>query len=287
MRRIPIAMRYDKNDLFENFAVEPWEHYVPAFHEIGNVYYIGDDFAAAHLVDTGEGLIIIDTGMPTTTPYLVHNIYALGYRPEQIKIILHTHAHFDHMGGTSVLKKLSNADLYMSKTDTEMFVQRPELVTFGTHTEMGWPMIQVDCEIEDGDIIELGNTRICCMITPGHTDGTLSFVMNITDHNVEYKAAMFGGTGLNTLSYSYLTEKFGSLENREKFVKSLDRLEAITGIEVTLANHPDFNDTFAKQKKKQEQPDAINPFYDPSEWVRRMVILRNQLKDLVESEKMI
>lgn len=285
MRTIPIAMDYNPDDRYESFAVEPWKHYVPAFHMIGNVYYIGDDYAGAHLVDTGEGLIIIDTGMATSAPYLLHNIYALGFRPEQVKIILHTHGHFDHMGGTSVLKTLSNAQLCLSKLDTDMFIQRPELVTFGTHTEMGWPMVQVDWEIEDGDIIRLGNTEIRCMITPGHTDGTISFTMNIVDGDRQYKAAMFGGTGVNTLEYTYLMENFGSLDNRRKFTESLARLEKIDNVEVTLANHPKYNDTFLKQQKKLADPDGGNPFYDPSEWHRRLTGLRGQLAQLIEKEQ--
>ena len=285
MRKIPIALKYNENDRFESLAVEPWKHYVPSFHMIGNVYYIGDDYAGALLVDTGNGLILIDTGMATTAPYLIHNIYALGFRPEQVKIILHTHGHFDHMGATSVLKILSNAQSCMSRLDTDMFIDRPELVTFGTHTEMGWPMVQVDREIEDGDTILLGNTEIKCMITPGHTDGTISFTMNIVDGDKQYRAAMFGGTGVNTLEYQYLMDNFGTLNNRQKYFDSLDRLEAIEGVEVTLANHPKFNDTFIKQQQKLANPNGINPFYNPSEWYSRIARLRQQLMQLIENEQ--
>lgn len=96
MKKIPCPLPVD--DFKSHFSVFPWEHYVKAFHMIGNVYYIGDDFAASLLFATSEGLLLIDTGMPQCTPFLLYNIYQLGFQPSDIKKKLHTHAHFDHTG---------------------------------------------------------------------------------------------------------------------------------------------------------------------------------------------
>ena len=280
MKKIPCPLPAD--DFKSHFSVFPWEHYVKAFHMIGNVYYIGDDFAASLLFATSEGLLLIDTGMPQCTPFLLHNIYQLGFQPSDIKKILHTHAHFDHTGATMCLKKLSDAKLYMSEIDVKMYFEHPELTTLG-HVEMGWPLTQIDTELKDGDIVSLGETSVQCLVTPGHTDGALSFLVNIEENGQTYKAALFGGAGLNTLTTEYLMTNFGSLENRQKSLASLNRLEALEDISITLSNHPAMNNTFEKQKKKAFSSE--NPFLDPSEWKLFIQNMRNQFHKMIENEK--
>ena len=270
-------------DFNESFSVCPWEHFVEPFHMVGNIYYIGDDFAGALLIDTGEGLIIVDTGMPTCAPFLVHNIWKLGFDPANIKILLHTHGHFDHLGATMTLKRLSNALIYLSGQDAEMISQRPDLMFMG-HLEMGWPIIQVDREIEDGDVISLGNTKIECLLTPGHTDGTMSFIFHMKCDEEEHCAALFGGVGLITLKRDYLLDNFGTLENREKYLKSLDKLEKLKGIEIVLSNHPDMNQTFEKQKLKKENSSNINPFVNPGEWKSFIQELRKKYDRMIKEE---
>lgn len=275
MREIPVPIHTD--DFKESFRVYPWRHYVKPFQMIGNTYYIGDDFAGAILIDTGEGLLLIDTGMPTCAPFLIQNIWQLGFRPEDVRKIIHTHHHFDHTGATMVLKKLSGAEIYLSEADTTTFIEHPGLATVG-HTEMGWPLTIVDHEILDGDVITLGNTSIKCLLTPGHTDGTVSLVWNITEGSRQYKAALFGGAGFNTLSAEFLMEHYGNLDNQEKFLHSIDRLLQLDDIEVMMANHPMMNHTFEKQKRKAVSG-GQNPFYDPKEWKSYLKKLRAEFED--------
>lgn len=105
----------------------------------------------------------------------------------------------------------------MSEIDVKMYFEHPELTTLG-HVEMGWPLTQIDTELKDGDIVSLGETSVQCLVTPGHTDGALSFLVNIEENGQTYKAALFGGAGLKTLTTEYLMSNFGSLENRQKYL---------------------------------------------------------------------
>ena len=100
---------------------------VEPFRIAGNLYFIGNQDAASYLLDTEEGLIILDTGYPRTQALLLHSIASLGFRVQDIRIILHTHGHFDHIGCTSILKELSCGTTYLGRRDTEMFSRQPEL----------------------------------------------------------------------------------------------------------------------------------------------------------------
>lgn len=252
---------------------------------IGNVYYIGDDFAGPLLIDTGGGLIVIDTGMPACAPFVIHNIWALGFSPKDVKVILHTHGHFDHLGATMALKKLSGAKVYMSKEDTDMLINRPDLAFMG-HTEMGWPLDAVDVELSDGGKIVLGGTEIQCVLTPGHTDGSLSFIFNVTCEGREYRAAMFGGAGLITLRREFLMSHFGNLDNRRKYLESLDTLESFKDIDIVMANHPDMNHTFEKQKYKLAHPSKENPFLNPGEWKEFVRGMREKYGQMLAEEEL-
>ena len=77
------------------------------FRLAGNIYFVGTYAASSHLIDTGDGLILIDTGYPEMQGWLIQSIWQLGFRPDQIRYIVHTHYHFDHVGSTNLLKQLS------------------------------------------------------------------------------------------------------------------------------------------------------------------------------------
>lgn len=281
MTTIPIP--YDTDDFFTSFHYTPWRHYIKPFREIGNIYYIGDDFAGPLLIDTGEGLILIDAGMPQMAAYTIDNIYSLGFSPRDVKIIILTHHHFDHMGAVSLLQTISDAKVILSAADTKTLIQRPELALLG-HLESGWPVIRVDREVNDGDVVELGNTRIEILLTPGHTDGSISLCWNVHHEGRDYRAALFGGAGLITLKYDTLMENFGTLDNRKKYFDSLDRLEGLEPIDITLSNHPEFNCTFEKNRRSIENPDAPNPFIDPEEWKTFIQRMRTDLEALIRND---
>lgn len=93
----------------------------------GNLYFVGNKDSATHLIDTGEGLILFDTGYSNMQDFLIESIEKLGFRPEDICMIFHTHAHFDHFGATKMLKKISGAKTLISEIDGRTFKEEPEL----------------------------------------------------------------------------------------------------------------------------------------------------------------
>ena len=95
----------------------PWKGAREPFQIYGNLYFVGTEPASTHLIDTGEGLIVLDPGYPQSLYLVIDGIWRLGFRPEDVKIILHSHGHYDHLGGTRALAELTGAKTYISALD--------------------------------------------------------------------------------------------------------------------------------------------------------------------------
>ena len=221
---------------------------VPPFRMIGNLYFVGTIEASSHLIDTGDGLILIDTGYEATADVIVESMQELGFDIKDVKIILHSHGHYDHTDGTAKLLKLApQAKTYLSFKDIR-------------YVEGFMP----DYDILDGDVIELGNTEIECWFTPGHTEGSVSFFMDVEEDGKTYTAAMFGGSGVNQLKKDFMREWEVSYLNRGLFFDSVERLLE-RKVDVMIGNHSWQNHTLEK-REKQLAGVTPNPFIDETEW---------------------
>lgn len=105
----------------------PDDFYVRPFQIAGNVYYIGNKAVCSHLIDTGEGLIVIDTSYPELDHLLINSIWEAGFDPKDIRIVLHTHLHYDHFGATNTLTKIYGAKAYVGRDEWESVQRKPEL----------------------------------------------------------------------------------------------------------------------------------------------------------------
>ena len=212
--------------MFQRRKVEkPWEGKIDPFKIINNVYYIGTFQASTHLIDTGDGLILVDPGYSNALYLIISSIYKLGFKPEDIKYIINTHWHGDHVEATEALAEMSGAKTLIGKEDFEKAKK----------------FFTADITVKDGDTLQLGNTVIEFMETPGHTKGTISFFFNTTENGKTYRVGMFGGAGANTLR----KEKFDFEGCREAYRESLHRLMK-EKVDVFIGNHTWNNDTFGK-----------------------------------------
>lgn len=261
-----------------HFFAYPHLHGMTPFRIWGNLYFAGDDSVGIHLIDTGDGLVVLDTGYPQMQGFTIQSIWALGFRPEQIRLILHTHAHFDHIGATNLLKTLSGAKTAISEADARMMRERPELTMADKSA-----LFEPDLTIKDGDKIEMGNTSIRVQNAAGHTAGTLAVFISLTDEKGARKiAGMHGGVGLNTLTLNY-TRAHHLPEARDQFVESLNRLED-ERVDILLGNHTRQNDTPGKYLRKIERPDDANPFVDDDAWRRFIQNTRGSFQKMLTRE---
>ncbi len=240
----------------------PWDYWAEPFRIFGNLYYIGNRYVSSHLIDTGEGLIVLDTTFPQTLYLLLESIRRLGFNPDHIRYVLHCHAHYDHFGGTRALVALTAAQTALGKQDAEVLQTRPEL---SWATEYGVELhetFQVDLPLQDSETISLGRTCIECVHTPGHTAGCMSYFFEIEDDTTSYRVGIHGGPGLNTLTDEYLTQYALPASRRRDYVASLHRLQT-RSVDVFIGAHPDQNDTFGKRALLRA---GENRFIDREAW---------------------
>lgn len=224
----------------------PWEGYIEPFALSDNVYFVGTFQSSVHLIDTGDGLVLIDSGYRNALYLVIDSIHRLGFDPKDIKYIVTTHWHDDHTEGHMGLVNLSGCKTVISEIDA------PEVIKRG--------LFVPDITLRDGDRLSCGNTVFEFMLTPGHTRGTVSLFFNTSVDGRPFRAGMFGGAGANSLNKSFPTYYEGC---REDYLASIDRLLK-ERVDIFLGNHCWNNDT--EQKGKILRDTGENRFLDPKEW---------------------
>lgn len=242
----------------QRFCDYPHLYVLPPFRLEGNLYFIGNREIGCYLIDTGEGLLLIDTGYENCTGQYFNSLWSLGFRPEQVRWIFHTHNHPDHMAATNLLKRLSGAKTYMSRIDGEAIQSELSIVPKSL-------AFTPDVLLEDGDTLTFGNTTIHCVLTPGHTRGCMSFFFNVTcEDGTQYTAAIHGGIGINTLHRKFM-EMTSYMEAREDFFAHIQRI-IDWPVDIYLGSHTFQNYTEEKLARRAADPVGPNPFIDPTEW---------------------
>lgn len=269
-----------RSEWYNNMIEHPTDYYIDPFRIAGNLYFVGTKDSASHLIHTEEGLILIDTGYPNMGAHLLHAIWKCGFKPEDIRFILHTHGHFDHIGNTAFLKKVSGAITLMGKEDALIMKDKPELVLSyyfgGVRTEIFEP----DQMIEDGMKICLGSTEIKAIHTPGHTPGTYTFQFAVREAEREYTALLCGGTGFNTLNRVFMS-KYG-VNYRDDFIKSINIWKRLRA-DIYLGNHTPQSHVMEKLIKKEVSREQ-NPFISPEEWGEYIQLLEKRFYEMLIEE---
>ncbi len=240
---------------------KPWEGKMKPFKIIGNVYFVGTFQASCHLIDTGEGLILIDPGYSDTLYLVVRSIYELGFNPADIKYIINTHWHGDHTEATAAMADLSGAKTLIGRDDKEKAKQ----------------FFDPDILIVDGDTLTLGNTTISFAETPGHTKGTISFFFDTEDDGKVYRVGMFGGAGANTMAQGY----FDYDGCREDYRNSLHKLQK-ERVDVFIGNHVWNNDTAVKGELLLKTGE--NKFIDSNLWHEFLDFCENRLDEVISKD---
>lgn len=238
-----------------------YEGAIDPFKIIGNVYFVGTFPASSHLIDTGSGLILIDTGYADTLFLLINSIYKLGFSPYDIKYIIHTHWHSDHTEATAALAYLTGAKTFIGENDAEKVRQ----------------FFEPDVLLKDGDVVELGTTKLEVVETPGHTKGTISLFFETEENGVRYHVGTFGGAGANTLALG----KFDYDDCRNGYRNSLKKLRG-RKVDVFIGNHVWNNDT--ETKAEILKTTGENKFVDENIWGEFLDFCENRLNELIAKE---
>lgn len=260
---------------------KPWEGYYPPFRIWGNLYFVGTIPASSHIIDTGKGLLMLDSGYQQSLYLVLHNMYKLKLDPLDLKYIIHTHGHIDHMGATRALAEMTGAKTVIGRQDKDYANGKYDL-SYAKELGMDFSgTFEADILLEDGDVLSLGNTAVRAVATPGHTPGAMSYIFDAVDEKGIYKAGLHGGMGTNTMCKEFLDRYGLSYECREQFLKAMDRLKTID-VDIFLGNHMQHNDTPGKYEKLK-RGDA-QAFVNPKEWAEYAEWAKQNLLQMMKEE---
>lgn len=226
------------------------------------LYYIGTNESPSWILESTDGLIMIDTAMPADLEHLMTGIKELGYDVSDIKHIIHSHAHIDHLGCTRALVGMTGARTYIGAGDEDCAAGRNELQWTNEYNMKYEGAFEPDVIIHDNDKITIGNRNFSFLASPGHTRGVLSIFFNVSEKGREYRAGMFGGAGLLSMELKYLERYSLPTSLRDDFIRSLDRAME-ERVDIHLGNHLGDNNHRSKVLEIRED---YNPFLDGSTW---------------------
>jgi metallo-beta-lactamase class B len=178
---------------------QEWEQPFPGFKIVGNMYYVGTYDLGCYLIDTGAGLILVNSGAPGSYQLIKANIEALGFKTSDIKIITSTHGHWDHVGDlASFQRDAPGAKTYMSERDAPVLESGGNL-DYRRAEGRGiiYDPVKVDVRTKPGDHIKLGNADMTVLQAYGHTPGATSFSFQAADAGKTYNVLIVNMDGIN------------------------------------------------------------------------------------------
>jgi metallo-beta-lactamase class B len=235
-----------------------WNQPVEPFNIIGNIYYVGASDVTAYLITTPKGHILIDSGFFETVPQIKQNITKLGFKLEDVKILLNSHAHYDHAGGLAELKRLTRAKLLASRDDARLLAMGGK---GDPNFEDRFPFepVTADGLLTDGTKVKLGGEVLTANITPGHTKGCTTWTTTAAENGRKHNVIFVCST---TAPGYKLVDNAGYPGIATDYEYTFERLKKMK-VDVFLASHGNFYNLEEKsaRKRKGESP---NPFIDPS-----------------------
>lgn len=228
-----------------------WNRPVQPFRVIGNIYYVGAANVSSFFIQTPQGAILLDGGLPETAPLIEKNIAALGFSIKDVKYLLNSHAHYDHCGGLAELKKASGAKMIASAADARVLnTAKGGLGTFRA--------VKVDRMVADGQTVQLGGTTLTAHITPGHTKGCTTWTMPVVQWGKTYQVVFYCSTSV----VDKLVNNAGYPNIVSDYELSFAKLRNMP-CDVFLGSHAQFFN-LEEKRKKLLAGDAL-AFVDPAE----------------------
>jgi metallo-beta-lactamase class B len=233
-----------------------WRTPTPPMTIVGPIHYVGTYGLAVYLITTPAGHILIDGGTPVSGPDIVRSIEALGFKSADVKILLNTQAHFDHVGTLAHLKQVTGGRVIVMKGDEGVLASGGKTdYVFGSRPEYHFPAVAADEVIGDGHVVTLGGVSLTARHTPGHTPGTTTWTMTVQDGGRSYRVAFAGSTFVNPGTRLVKNPSYPGIE--ADYRRSFALLETLP-VDMYLAAHAQAFDFHAKRERaKTEGPRAF------------------------------
>ncbi|WP_415329417.1 subclass B3 metallo-beta-lactamase [Chryseobacterium sp. MMS23-Vi53] len=229
-----------------------WSQPYEPFRIAGNLYYVGTQDLASYLIVTKKGNILINTGLADSLPMIKNNIRKLGFKYQDIKVLLLTQAHYDHLGAMAAIKKETGAKLYVDYADADVVKSGGK-----SDYEMGkygvtFAPINPDYILKDKDFVTLGDTKLMMLHHPGHTKGSCSFLFETKDNKRNYKVLI---ANMPTIIIDHKFSDVATYPNIEKdYEYTLNEMKKLD-FDIWVASHGSQFGLLEKRKPK----DQYNP----------------------------
>jgi metallo-beta-lactamase class B len=238
----------------------PYSEAAEPFRIVGNIYYVGAKNIASYLLTTPQGHIMIDTGTKEMGPVVRTNVEKLGFKLEDIKIMLSGHAHFDHVQGHAAMKQATGARVMAIGEDAAALASGTDRSPLG---DEGWDPVKVDRVLKDGDTVTLGGTTLRAVWAPGHTPGCTVWTTTVGEAGKPYSVAFYACGGPNGGVKLVGNSRFPNLV--EETLRSFRRLKDLKP-DIYLTMHP--QNLFAGKVERIKAGEMPHPLYDPDGWTK-------------------
>ena len=258
---------------------EGWTRPFPGHRVIGNLYAVGTYDLAVFLVTSDEGHFLINTGLEDSIPLIRENVESLGFRLEDVKVLLQMQAHWDHTAALAQIKEAVGAEMWATAGDAPVLedggFSDPH---FGGR--QSFRPVSVDRIIEDGEVLELGGARLTVMTSPGHTAGSSSYLMTVTEGGREYNVAIANMGTINPGKRLVVDPTYPGVA--EDFAETFRRQKALD-VDVWVAAHGGQYGLHDKYRPGQEY--SPETFVDPEGFRAAVERLEKIYLAQIESER--
>jgi metallo-beta-lactamase class B len=232
----------------QNNTADQWSQPFPPHKIVGNLYYVGSSELASFLITTPEGDILINSDFERTVPVIRASVEKLGFKFSDVKILLGSHAHGDHMEGDALVKELTGARVMAMEQD----VPALKKMTPGNKPH------PIDRVLHDGDQVTLGGMTLVAHLTAGHTKGCTTWTMKAREGDKSYDVVIVGSVGVNPGYVLVGNKEYPQIS--DDYARSFQTLRGLH-CDVFLGAHGSFYGLEAKYAKLAKG--GTNPFVDP------------------------
>jgi len=231
----------------------------PEHHVIGNIYFVGSNSLGIYLITTPQGHILVNAGLAASVPGIQKSVETLGFKFSDVKILLISHAHFDHDAGAARIKELTGAKYMVMDADVPVVESGgKEDFFYGQRKEMRYPAAKVERMLHDGDTVSLGGVVLTAHLTPGHTKGCTTWTMKLQEGGKSYDVVIVGSPNVNE-GYK-LVDNAGYPQIASDYERGFQVLKSLH-CDVFLGAHGDYYGMEAKYARLKDS--GTNPFIDP------------------------
>jgi metallo-beta-lactamase class B len=252
-------------------AQNDWTEPFPAFKVVGNVYYVGSKGLASYLITTSHGHILINSNLEANVPQMRAGIESLGFKFSDVKILLISHAHWDHCAASAMIKQLTGAKYMVMEGDVSVVESGGKTdFQYANDESTHYAPARVDRVLHDGDEVKLGDVVLTARLTPGHTKGCTTWTMKVKDGSTTRNVVIIGSPNVNP-GYDFVDNKAYPRIERD-FEQTFAVLKSLS-CDYFLGAHGSYFDL--ESKYARFKAGASTAFIDP-EGYKKYVVEREQ-----------